>query len=311
MSKTFHQDLAKLKSDLREIEKKFNRLRNIINTSTTTSMSYWREIRDASEQLYDESKITFQTWTASKFPKHYKEQIRKQIEKIKKMEFKPRVDVGYSTFINKNINKQTVEYFTQDAIENYFTGLGVGERRMNRLISATQQNLIRESRIQKLVAEGESFNKIQTPLLKELQQISDESKYITIINRNGKPMNFKLDTYAEMVARTEYRNLQTGGTVNLAAEYNNDLVQVSAHNTLTPYDAQFEGKVYSLSGKSKFFPAAFDLPPFHPNCIHTISIYFLEAQPPKTAKEISDFSLGKTEKHPTLRSHIPVSERKI
>jgi hypothetical protein len=165
---------------------------------------------------------------------------------------------------------------------------------MNRAISQTQQILLSEKQINNIVFD--SFQKTGTTgggpinlgyqqdtrgakvnLQKAfLEKTKNQEGYITVINKNGKPMKFSISDYADMVATTKIREAQTQGTVNLALQYGSDLVQVSSHNTETEFDAQFEGKVFSLSGNDPDFPEATYLPPFHPRCKHSITVIFRE-----------------------------------
>jgi hypothetical protein len=73
----------------------------------------------------------------------------------------------------------------------------------------------------------------------------------------------------------------------------------------------FEGKVFSISGQDKDFAQATEVPAFHPNCLHSISIVFRSVLEDRGIKKFSDFSLGKTEIHPTRTTHIPISKRGV
>jgi len=82
---------------------------------------------------------------------------------------------------------------------------------------------------------------------------------------------YRIDKYAKLVARTEMRFSQTDATVNTCNQYANDLVQVSDHGTLTEICEEFEGEVYSISGKDPDYPLLIAWPPFHPNCKHFLT----------------------------------------
>lgn len=97
--------------------------------------------------------------------------------------------------------------------------------------------------------------------------------------------------------------------INTALDVGADLVQVSSHNTDTPLCQEFEGKIYSISGKDPDFPALEEIPPFHPNCLHSLTVVFREVLERRGIDDYIAFSNGQTETHPTRESHIPVSER--
>lgn len=89
------------------------------------------------------------------------------------------------------------------------------------------------------------------------------------ININGR--NYNVKKYSKMVARTRLRKVQSRAVLRMCEEYNNDLVQISDHGTISERCLPFEGNVYSVSGKDKEYPVLPEPPPFHPNCQHNLS----------------------------------------
>lgn len=295
--KTVSKSISNLKKRLDKIENKLLKISIEISNTKQISNFYWSRLQSKTKKLYEQARIIFAEWDQLNIPYFYKENIRKQIKRIKTMKFKPSKEVSYLDFIKKDKNKKSVEILLMDGISSYAIGLDSGEKKFITLMRATQQLNLTEKEINKALAEGfqeqgsiyGARKKVQEKLLKD----AIDGKYITVINKNGKPINYNIKSYAELIARTQIINSQSSGTVNLALEYGSDLVQVSSHNTETPYDAQFEGKIFSLSGKDKDFPAVIDLPAFHPNCKHTITVFFKEAQPKGHLDKLIDRSKGK------------------
>jgi hypothetical protein len=89
---------------------------------------------------------------------------------------------------------------------------------------------------------------------------------------------YNLGAYARMVARTTLREAQTQATLDLCATYENDLVEISDHNTDCELCEQYEGNIYSLSGNDSEYPKLEEETPFHPNCQHSILPTSSEAQ---------------------------------
>lgn len=89
---------------------------------------------------------------------------------------------------------------------------------------------------------------------------------------------WRLDTYAEMVARTTTREAASVATINECKEFGIDLVQISTHYPTCEICAPLQGKVFSISGKDKRYPKLTDeyRPPFHPNCRHVLMPYVRE-----------------------------------
>lgn len=85
------------------------------------------------------------------------------------------------------------------------------------------------------------------------------------ININGR--NYTLKDYSELVARTRMRESQTEAVKEMCAEFENDLVEIPRHDNPCQECAEYQGKVYSISGKHPDYPELPDGgPPWHPNC---------------------------------------------
>lgn len=95
----------------------------------------------------------------------------------------------------------------------------------------------------------------------------------SITDKSGRV--WQLDTYAEMVARTEFTNITNEAAKNQMLQEGLDLVQVSNHFGTCQSCAPFEGKVYSLTGNTPGFQqldkAAAGSHLFGPNCRHTFT----------------------------------------
>lgn len=82
---------------------------------------------------------------------------------------------------------------------------------------------------------------------------------------------WKLDTYAAMAVRTTTREAVTAGTENRLLERGLDLVTVSSHPGPADICEPYEGKTFSLTGKTPGFDRLDARPPFHPNCKHVLT----------------------------------------
>lgn len=85
---------------------------------------------------------------------------------------------------------------------------------------------------------------------------------------------WQLDTYASMVARTQFTNVVNTATKVQALKEGFDLVKVSSHGA-TDSCGEFEGKIYSLNGSTPGYPILSDVSVgthlFAPNCKHTFT----------------------------------------
>ena len=93
-------------------------------------------------------------------------------------------------------------------------------------------------------------------------------------DRSGRARNMR--TYTEMVARTTTQQAHTEGTLNRLSEQDHDLIIVSRHRGACPLCTPWEGKILSISGKTKGYPTFEEAKAaglMHPNCRHAVSLY--------------------------------------
>lgn len=87
---------------------------------------------------------------------------------------------------------------------------------------------------------------------------------------------WSLDTYSEMVVRTTTREAVVQGQVQAMADAGVNLARISQHASSCNICRPFEGVLVSLDGSTTEFQgqsvadASIGLPPYHPNCRHTI-----------------------------------------
>lgn len=133
-----------------------------------------------------------------------------------------------------------------------------------RILRQTQQTLVQEKQINKIIAEGlvtgESRRETSARLKEALQKQVGEGKFVSV----GK-FNYTPEYYAELVTRTRTREAVTQGAVTRSMEFGITLFQVSIHDNPCPRCAQYQGKVYSVTPDSGF-PMLENRPPFHPHC---------------------------------------------
>lgn len=260
---------------LDRVENKLLQISIEISTTTETSNIFWAKISKKAKLAYDEARIIFAKWASLNIPSLYNETIRKQIARIKNLDFTPRyvngkaIRVNYFIFVRNNANIALKNSIVKDSIAYFESGVELGSKRLNRLMNLTQQLNISDKQLKKALDVGlrdrRTIAGTSKRLQKELLKKALEGKYIQVIDKNGKPIMYNIKSYADMVARTEITNSNSQAVISTALEYQSDLVQVSSHNTKTEICQQYEGKVYSISGKDKDFPVLDNAPAFHPN----------------------------------------------
>jgi hypothetical protein len=104
-----------------------------------------------------------------------------------------------------------------------------------------------------------------------LNTIGKNQSTITTFNRQTNyVMRWKPDAYARMYANTRDSQLRDEIFQDQLIELDSDTVQVSSHGTTTPICQQYEGKIFSLTGKNPSLPVLQQRPGFHPSCKHVL-----------------------------------------
>lgn len=139
-------------------------------------------------------------------------------------------------------------------------------RNSERFIRATQQRVIEDTAISRIVAggmvEGETRRATSDAIYRALRQKLKDGQLIEINGRGYDP-----GAYAELVARTRTREAASQGTVNASAQFGMDLVQIDVHGDACPICRTRMGRVYSISGSHPEFPVLDAKPPYHPRCV--------------------------------------------
>lgn len=212
-------------------------------------------------------------WAKSSIPEAYKESYdisRTRLEILGKKrdgKFDPKkhryavmdyIDMTSNDLIKANMsiknNVNTYLYLTRQA----FMGLS-----QIQAFSYEDEEAINEL-IQEAIERGERPG-YATKLIREYFQTKiGDGQFILI---NGR--NYNLKYYARLVARTRMRKTQTEAVKRTCEQYDNDLVQVSEHNTDCKICLPYEGQIFSLSGQHPHYPL-WDDSWQHPQCEHNI-----------------------------------------
>ncbi len=135
----------------------------------------------------------------------------------------------------------------------------------------------------KKLVTGASWQEMKSNLVEDMLS-KGQTGFVDKLGRE-----WRLDSYAEMVARTTTREAASTATINQCIKSGCDLVQVSTHYPTCHLRVPIQGKVYSLSGTDKRYPAYGEETriPVHPNCRHVLTPYNREL----------DLNAEKVEKH--------------
>ena len=118
--------------------------------------------------------------------------------------------------------------------------------------------------------EGDTFTRRQ--FSQELMRRFSDEGITGITYRNGRRV--QLDSYSEMVARTQTQQAFNQANWNRLQERGQDLVVISVHYPCSDLCEPFQGEVHSISGNSSEYPSlqsAINEGVFRPNCGHHTS----------------------------------------
>ena len=148
-------------------------------------------------------------------------------------------------------------------------------RTMRRHFRLTQQRLITEAEINLSLGISETRLENLDQRSKRLQrQFAQATGAGAFVEAGGK--RFRLETYAELVARTRLAEAATEASFTTTQAMGIDTVRVSDHGSTDALCNRFAGKVFSVSGSDSRFPVLREKPPFHPNSLHVLLPFVAE-----------------------------------
>lgn len=239
-----------------KVQEKINRLIKMLNRSATE----WSKVAvpEAYEKGYEVAKTRLEIIGAEK-DEEFSERIHKHTIKN---EVEETIDTLITADLSIKINVGTYLYLVRQS------ALG--------LMQIQEFDFRDEAFISDLLDDtiiaGGTRNQAKKLITEYITSEVGEGKFIQIRGRN-----YNMSKYADLVAKTRLRTVQTKAVLNSCKQYANDLVEVSAHGTDCIICDPYEGNIYSLSGKDSPYPWLDAYPPFHPRCQHHIRPVSIEA----------------------------------
>lgn len=270
-----------LASRLSKVTRDLGKIVAEVGSATSTTSSYWNDVARRLSVQYEKARSIMSEWVKSNLPDVYDAKVREAVQDVKDVKVSLSASVSGESISTSSAGEATKESLLKEALDSLYTGLDTGEQTLRELLHATQQTLIKEEKVNKALAEGYEYGgstgAAQRRLRDELLAKALDGKYITVVDKNGDEIHYQVDTYAELVARVKLMEAASAAVLDTAAAVGADLVQVSSHNTQCLECAEYEGKIFSLSGDDPDFPQLEEEPPFHPNCQHSLTVVFKEA----------------------------------
>ena len=261
MSQQSIAELVKLYSDAQQKLIKIISQKHARKTNTYHEKRMLQQTNATLNQLIKESKV----WTNSEIPRSYKKGVRGAIDAFKASG----VEVLSHDKVDKIHNKQ-IEILVRNTNDDLITGNVFVGRNIRDTIRQITIDTIAESR-----ATGESIAQIRN----RLKNRFINENITAIKTKNGRRIS--LDSYASTVARSVITESENIAVIEHTKANGHDLVRMSSHSTSCPICAPLQGRVYSITGKTKGYPKLSIAytgvhANIHPNCKHFLYPYFPE-----------------------------------
>lgn len=269
-----------LRDKVEEIDRIYRLIaREIIRVLSKIDIGDYRElkvmeIRESINRLITMLNRSAVKWTERAVPEAY--HIAEEISRIR-LEI---LGINKNGDFQKKTHKQTIEYEIKIMIDDLIKANQSIKQDVAVYLYLAGQAAMSLSRFQAFDMRDEAFI---DDLLDDALRAGETRGYamrkvknyykdrfgeMKFININGR--NYEMRAYADLVAKTRLRVVQTKAVLNSCKEYENDLVEVSDHGTDCLICQEFEGRIYSLSGQDPIYPYLDIYTPFHPRCQHNI-----------------------------------------
>lgn len=201
-------------------------------------------------------------WIAKAIPNSYILGIEQTDKDLGKKTRNITVD-DLKTLKDLSVHADAVNSLMSDAYMDFASGMNGLVRGAERQISDAVK-LQARAKIASNVLTGSDIRATK----KDIINVLGDKGFSVLTDRGGN--TWTLPRYSEMLARTHTIRSFNDATLNRAAQFKVDLVQVSKHSGSCAICQQYEGKIYSLSGKNSVYPRYRIGMPIHPNCTHNL-----------------------------------------
>lgn len=215
-------------------------------------------------------------------------QVLSQIRQILK-DLKVKSDDFVEPYIKKAYNdgfQDATEQLLENELLNTRGFSLIHKQAVNALVSETQlafgesmsgvyrsasllMNQVVKEQIQARIAEGTITGSTRKEIAKKVKSELLDQGLSALVDKGGK--RWSLDRYADMLVRTKAVEARNTALANKMLENGFDLVEISNHSSTHEECARWEGKIVSLTGRTKGYPTLDDSREggsgiFHPNC---------------------------------------------
>jgi hypothetical protein len=219
---------------------------------------YLAQMKQNIEAILQQLREGNRTWCSEAIPRVYSEGLKNADAMLK--------DVGASTSAAFGaIHQQAAQVLAENAFQRFEDVVQVIGRQVN--------DIYRELALENVRGTVVGYDTWKQTARRFREQLAERG-VTGFKDRAGKMWNMR--TYTEMVARTTTMQAHLEGTANRLVEQGHDLVKVSTHRGACELCQPWQGKILSITGKTKGYPTLEEAKAaglFHPNCRHAYGLY--------------------------------------
>lgn len=254
------KELAKI---VKLYKRAYKKIVSEINGATNFGIYNRRAILAQIEIVLEKLGANVKEFIEKEIPHHYKVGADAAVKQFQRQGVILQVDEGFNV-----IHKEAVMALIDDTTRAFAESITGVKRSATLLLNKAVKEEIK-FRMAEGVISGSALRDIKSYVKGVLQ---DEG-LASLIDKGGR--KWSLDRYTEMLIRTKTVEARNTGLVNRVAENDYDLVQVSDHQGECELCRPWEGKILSLTGKTKGYSSLAEAESsglFHPNCRHSINV---------------------------------------
>lgn len=248
---------------------------NELTTATDFGVANRRAILAQIDDILETMGEDMQKFIAEELPDYYRAGAEDAVRQLRNVG----ADVQVAESFNL-VHRQAIMAILDETNQSFAEAIsGIKRSATGLLGTAVKEELT--YRLAKSVTAGEALEAAK----KSLKIAIQENGITALKDKSGR--SWTLDRYTEMLFRTKAVEARNRGLMNRGVENGYDLVQVSRHNSDHEECRVWEGKILSLTGKTKGYPTVDEAKRaglFHPNCKHAINFLI-----PKLAKMTSAY----------------------
>lgn len=249
-----------------------------ISTATDFGSFNRQQILSQIEVILTNAGVDVQQFLNEELPGYYEVGADYAVKQLKNVG----AEVPFATGFNR-IHQDAIKFLVDDTSKSMFEALTGVKRSAELLLNKSTRDLL----TQQIATSAISGEAIEQAKIKIKGILADQG-LPALKDKAGR--SWSLDRYSETVFRTKVVEARNHGFANRIVENGFDLVQVSSHPGSCPLCTPWQGKILSLTGRSKGYPTLAEAERdglFHPNCRHAINVMI-----PSLARKTSAYSSG-------------------